>query len=77
MSTEMLIFFAVLFFGLTPFSRGLLGARRRPPTSPAGYISLFSALLHQADSWQGCGLGREFWETKTLRIPAKVGFLRQ
>ena len=40
-------------------------------------LYIFSALLHQADSWLGCGLGREFWETKTLWIPAKVGFFRQ
>ena len=48
-----------------------------PPPHPRPKQVFFSAVLHLADSWEGCGLGREFWETKTLRIPAKVRFLRQ
>lgn len=43
-----------------------------PPRLRAKQV-FFSAVLRLVDSGQGRGLGGEFWKTRALRIPAKVG----
>ncbi|OZY42767.1 hypothetical protein CJF43_07020 [Pseudomonas fragi] len=61
---------------LTGQGSGVLHALARavvPAPRLRAKLIFFSAVLRLADSGQGCGQGREFWNTRTLRIPAKAG----